>query len=152
MTKDKKERLNITYVKVSEDIRRTFERFHDCPIGYQCFVTFFSFVYPCHRLLHLHSPYGEPTIDVTMITDILFLMSFIFVRDPLTFKLRDSLKSQPNPQWAAEKCEAAKANKCSHPIYFNEPRHRTCKTTDSVRIKLQTSATADKTTKRIKKR
>ena len=150
MTIDKKERLNITYVKVSEDIRRTFERFHDCPIGYQCFVTFFSFVYPCHRLLHLHSPDGEPTTDVTMITYILFLMSFIFVRDLLTFKLRDSLKSQPNPQWAAEKCEATKATNAV--IYFNEPRHRTCKTTDSVRIKLQTSATADKITKRIKKR
>jgi len=25
----------------------------------QCFLTFFGFVYPCHRLLHYHSPHCE---------------------------------------------------------------------------------------------
>ena len=34
---------------------------------HQCFLTFFGFIHPCHRLLHSHSPYCEYMTDATII-------------------------------------------------------------------------------------
>ena len=132
----------------------------------QCFLTIFGFVHTCNQLLHFHSPYGERTIDVTLIVAMftMFLISncgnvynvstvynvfneFDFCARP-TFKLSDSLKDN-RIRHQLLRNEATKATNVVIRSFKERP-HRTCETTGSVRIGLQTSTTADTITKHTK--
>jgi len=59
--------INIALTKTIDSLRISYAKSDISSLDH-CFLTFFGFVHPCHRLLHSHSPYCECMSHMTIIT------------------------------------------------------------------------------------